>query len=88
MQTGAQSERVDMLRALRDAGFTGLIAFGLLLPLIGFQTGVNGSNELVLTTRWPLLFAFVAITAACRFIYSAALAPWLARRAPPPAPAG
>ncbi len=35
-----------MAGALRDAGFTGLIAFGLLLPLIGFLTGVNGSNEL------------------------------------------
>ena len=84
MQAGAQSERVDVVGALRDAGFTGLIAFGLFLPLIGFQTVVNGRNELILTTRWPLLFALVAITAAGRFIYSFALAPWLARRAQRP----
>jgi len=81
MRHGAQSERVDVVGALRGAGFIGLIAFGLFLPLIGFQTAVNGSNELILTTRWPFLFALVAITAAGRFIYSFLLAPWLTRRA-------
>jgi len=85
MQAGAQSERVDAAAALRDATFTGLIALGLLLPLIGFETSVNGSNELILTTRWPLLAALVAVTAAGRFVYSFALAPWLANRARRPA---
>src|ERR1700722_14325592 len=86
-QVGAQSGRVDAVGALRDAGFTGLVAFGVLLPLIGFLTGVDGSNQLVLTTRWPLLFAIVAIIAACRFLYCFALMPWLARRARRPVPA-
>ena len=81
-QAGAQSGRVDMTGALRDAGFTGLIAFGLLLPLIGFLTGVDGSNQLILTTRWPLLLAIVAVIAACRFLYCFAITPWLARRGP------
>jgi branched-chain amino acid transport system permease protein len=76
-----------MTGALRDAGFTGLVAFGVLLPLIGFLTGVDGSNQLVLTTRWPLLFIVVAIVAACRFLYCFTLMPWLARRAQRPAPA-
>src|SRR5271163_4020035 len=80
------SRRSDMgAGALRDAAFTALIAFGLLLPLIGFQTGVNGNNELVLTTRWPLLLTIVAVTAACRFAYLFALAPWLERRVQRPA---
>jgi branched-chain amino acid transport system permease protein len=83
-QAGAQSRRVDMTGALRDAGFTGVIAFGVLLPLIGFLTGVDGSNQLVLTTRWPLLFAIVAVIAACRFLYCFAITPWLARRAQQP----
>src|SRR6204780_612224 len=83
-QAGAQSGRVDMTGALRDAGFTGLVAFGVLLPLIGFLTGVDGSNQLVLTTRWPLLFIVVAIIAACRFLYCFALVPRLARRAQRP----
>src|SRR5258708_29119211 len=83
-QAGAQSGRVDMTGALRDAGFTGLIACGALLPLIGFLTGVDGSNQLVLTTRWPLLLAIVAIVAACRFLFCFAITPWLARRAQQP----
>ena len=40
-------------RALREAAFAGLIAFGLFLPLIGFVTVQNIRNELVLETRWP-----------------------------------
>jgi branched-chain amino acid transport system permease protein len=68
-------------RALRDAGFTGLIAFGLFLPLIGFLTGVNGSNELVLTTRWPLLVALTAIIAGSRLAYALVIEPRLKRRA-------
>jgi branched-chain amino acid transport system permease protein len=83
-QAGAQSGRVDITGALRDAGFTAFIAFGLFLPLIGFLTGVDGSNQLVLTTRWPLLFAVVAVVAACRFLYCFAITPWLARRAQQP----
>ena len=84
MASGAQSGRVDMTGALRDAGFTGLIAFGVLLPLIGFLTGVDGSNKLILTTRWPLLVAIVAVIVACRFLYCFAITPWLARRAQQP----
>ncbi len=83
-QAGAQSGRVDVTGALRDAGFTGLVAFGVLLPLIGFLTGVDGSNKLVLTTRWPLLLAVVAVVAVCRFLYCFAITPWLARRAQQP----
>jgi branched-chain amino acid transport system permease protein len=90
MQPAAQTGRVpaqygNATSALRDAAFTGAIAFGLFLPLIGFKTDVNGSNELILTTRWPLLFAFAAIAAAGRFAYAFAIAPWLARRAQQPA---
>ncbi len=84
MATGAPSRRVDFAGALRDAAFTGLVAFGLLLPLIGFETVTNIRDELILTTRWPLLFAFVVITAGGRFLYSFALAPWRIRRAQRP----
>ena len=59
----------------------GLLAFGLFLPLIGFNTVQNIRNELVLETRWPLLAAIVAIMAVGRFLYALLIAPWLARRA-------
>ncbi len=73
--------RVDPLAALRDAGITAAIAFGLFLPLIGFETQVNGDNALILTTRWPLLFAVVAAVGVGRLGYSLLLEPRLRARA-------
>src|SRR5215470_15927213 len=75
------ASRVDLTRALRAAAITGLIAFGILLPLIGFNTVQNIHNELVLETRWPLLGAMVAIIAGLRFVHAFLIAPWLERRA-------
>jgi branched-chain amino acid transport system permease protein len=74
-------DRVDTTAALRDAAITAAIAFGLFLPLIGFQTQVNGENALILTTRWPLLFTIVALVGAGRFAYSTLLEPRIRRRA-------
>src|SRR5882672_12345036 len=71
----------DLAGALRAAALAGLIAFGLFLPLIGFNTVQNIRNELVLETRWPLLAALVAIIAGGRFLQALLLAPWLERRA-------
>jgi branched-chain amino acid transport system permease protein len=85
MKADETARRVDALGALRDAAFTGLVVFGLFLPLIGFETVTNINDQLILTTRWPLLFAIVVMTAAGRFLYSFALAPWLAGRAQMPA---
>jgi branched-chain amino acid transport system permease protein len=78
--------RVDVVRALREGALAGLIAFGLFLPLIGFNTVQNIHNELVLETRWPLLAAMVAIMAVGRFLYALLVAPWRARRALRPRP--
>jgi branched-chain amino acid transport system permease protein len=80
MKEGAPATRVDWARALRDAGFTSLLAFGLFLPLIGFQTITDLRNELILTTRWPMLFIIVAVVGAGRLVYSLLLAPWLEQR--------
>jgi branched-chain amino acid transport system permease protein len=76
--------RLDVVRAVKDAALAGLLAFGLFLPLIGFQTVTNMRNELVLETRWPLFFTFVAIVAGGRLAYALAVAPWLAQRAARP----
>jgi branched-chain amino acid transport system permease protein len=81
----AQFGRVDFADAFRYAARTALIAFGLLLPLIGFQTVTDISDVLTLRTRWPLLFAIVAVTFVCCFVYSTTIAPWAARRAQRPA---
>src|SRR5450830_1514943 len=81
MHGGAQDRRVDVARALREAGVTALLAFGLFLPLIGFETAQNIRNELILETRWPLLFAIVAIVGVGRLAYSLVFEPWLKQRA-------
>ncbi len=78
--SAGEDRRGDAIAALRNSGLTALIAFGLFLPLIGFETAVNGQNELMLTTRWPLLFAIVAIVGIGRLLYSLAIEPRLRRR--------
>src|SRR5262245_20758711 len=78
--------RIDFAHALRESAVTGLIAFGLFLPLIGFNTVQTSHNELILQTRWPLLAALVAIVAGGRFLQALVIAPWLARRAMKPKP--
>jgi branched-chain amino acid transport system permease protein len=74
----------DIAHALRDAAVAGLIAFGLFLPLIGFRTVQDIRNELVLETRWPLLFSFVLLTTAARLFGSLVVTPWRERRAARP----
>jgi len=80
VEASAPASRVDIAGALRQTAITGLIAFGLLLPLIGFNTVQNIRNEIVLETRWPLLAALVAIIAGGRFLHAVLIAPWLRRR--------
>src|SRR3974377_1801427 len=80
MADGASAQRVDMARALPDAGFPAVLSLGLLLPLIGFQTITDTRNNLVLVTRWPLLFGLVAFVGIARFVFSIAIAPYLTQR--------
>jgi branched-chain amino acid transport system permease protein len=87
MAGAAQDRRADTLRALRDAGVTSLLAFGLFLPLIGLQTVTDIRNVLMLTTRWPLLFAVVAVVGVARLAYALAFDSWLKQRAQKPATA-
>src|SRR5882672_3913070 len=72
--------RPNLIRALRETAVTALLAFGLFLPLIGFNTVQNIRNELVLETRWPLLLTLVALIAAGRFVHVLIIVPALARR--------
>jgi branched-chain amino acid transport system permease protein len=84
MDGAAPSWRPDSIRALKDAGVTTLIAFGLLLPLVGFQTVTDVRNVLILQTRLPLLLALTASVGAGRLAYCLSISPWLARRAARP----
>jgi branched-chain amino acid transport system permease protein len=80
MTASARRERSEVVHALRDAGITALISFGLFLPLIGLLTTTNINNELRLTTRLPLLLVFVAIIAGGRLLVTLVIRPWAERR--------
>jgi len=67
--------------ALQDAAITAMLAFGLFLPLIGFETVTDIHNDLILRTRWPLLLAVVGAVGSGRLAYALLLAPRLHARA-------
>jgi branched-chain amino acid transport system permease protein len=77
----APAARHDIVRAAKDASLTAVLTFFLLLPLIGFKAVQNIRNELVLETRWSLLFTFVVIATGGRLLYSFIVVPWRERRA-------
>jgi branched-chain amino acid transport system permease protein len=88
MVGAAPGRRLDGIAALKDAGFTTLVAFGLLLPLVGFQTVTDVRNVLILQTRFPLLLALTACIGVGRLAYACSISPWreqwLERRAARP----
>jgi branched-chain amino acid transport system permease protein len=86
MAMGTPENDVDVVAALKRAGFTALIAFGLFLPLIGFKTTQDIHNELVLQSRFPLLLIFVAVPVAGSLVMSFIIAPRRARHRPHPQP--
>jgi len=73
--------RARLGEALRDTALTTLIALGVFLPLVGFQTTTDIRDVLVITTRWPLLFTLVGSIAAVHFVYALIVAPRLERGA-------
>jgi branched-chain amino acid transport system permease protein len=76
----AQTEAVDLGKAVKDALLAGLVALGLFAPVIGLVTVQNMANQLVLMTRWPLVAAMVALVVVGRFLLSIVIWPRLAAR--------
>jgi branched-chain amino acid transport system permease protein len=79
--TTTAAPRLEVGKALKDAGLTALITFALFLPLVGFKTVQNMRNELELETRMPLLLSFVAVITAAKLFGSLVVDPWRERRA-------
>jgi branched-chain amino acid transport system permease protein len=75
-----QVRQVLLVRALKEAAVTALLAVGLFLPLVALTTVQSMSNTLMLETQWGLFFSLVAIVVAARFAYVLVLGPWLERR--------
>ena len=66
--------------ALLEAFYSGLIALGMFVLIIGMKTDQNIHNELIIVPRWGLLFIVVAIVTIGRFVFAAYVWPELARR--------
>ncbi len=66
-----------MSRALREAFYAGIIAFGLFVLLIGLKTDQNIRNELILVQRWGLLAIVVGLVMAIRFAMVAYIRPFI-----------
>ena len=64
-------------RAVREALYAGVIAFGLFFLLIGVKTDQNIRNELILVQRWGLLAIVVGLVMIGRFLMVAYLHPYI-----------
>jgi branched-chain amino acid transport system permease protein len=73
--------RANYANAIKSAVFAAIVAFAILLPLVGFKTVQDIHNALVLDTRFGLLAIFVALFAAGAFLNSLYLVPWREARA-------
>ncbi|MGN6583996.1 MAG: high-affinity branched-chain amino acid ABC transporter permease LivM [Rhizobiaceae bacterium] len=66
--------------AFREAVYTGLVALGMFVLLVGLKTDQNIRNELILVQRWGLLAVFVGVAMVGRFVFAAFVRPALAKR--------
>ena len=59
-----------LAKSLKQAGFVGMVMFGLCVPIVAFRAEQNMSNELVLQPRWWLTLVFTALAALGSFLLS------------------
>ncbi|WP_332698028.1 high-affinity branched-chain amino acid ABC transporter permease LivM [Bosea sp. (in: a-proteobacteria)] len=60
--------QADMMAALKEAGFAGLVTLGLCIPIVAWSTRQNIENQLVLDPRWDTVAWAVAIVFVGRFL--------------------
>jgi branched-chain amino acid transport system permease protein len=60
----------DLVRALKDAGFTALITLGLCIPILSYRTDQSGAL-LFLTPRWGLVALVCTLAFAARLLQHA-----------------
>jgi branched-chain amino acid transport system permease protein len=66
--------------AIREALYAGVIAFGLFFLLVGFETGQNIRNELIIIPQWVKLALVVAAVMIVRFAMVAFIRPFVANQ--------
>jgi branched-chain amino acid transport system permease protein len=76
----ADSSSITPRNPINDALFTGAIAFGLFVLLIGFKSDQNIRNELILLPRPVLLVIFVVAAMAIRYFIDTVARPYFSAR--------
>lgn len=66
--TTPAKRQADMMAALKEAVFAGLVTLGLCIPIISWGTRQNIENQLVLDPRWDTVAWAVAIVFVGRFL--------------------
>ncbi|MGE0502386.1 MAG: high-affinity branched-chain amino acid ABC transporter permease LivM [Rhizobiaceae bacterium] len=64
-------------KAVREACYAGVIAFGLFVLLIGLKSDQNILNELIVVQRWGTLAIVVVLVMAVRFLMVAYVRPFM-----------
>ena len=57
-EMSAPSSPFPLVKSLKQAGFVGMVMFGLCVPIVAFRAEQNMNNELVLQSRWWLTLVF------------------------------
>ena len=70
--SSAQAQAFDLGKSLKQAGFVGMVMFGLCVPIVAFRAEQNMSNELVLQPRWWMTLVFTALAMLGSFLLSLA----------------
>jgi branched-chain amino acid transport system permease protein len=79
-QARKKSTREKLTIALKSAGVSALIMFGLCFPVVFFRADPDFSGQLRLLNRWPLVVACAGAAFVLRFVFVLAFAPRLRRR--------
>ena len=60
----------DFGKSLKQAGFAGMVMFGLCVPIVAFRAEQNMSNQLVLQSRWWMALVFTGLAMVGSFLLS------------------
>jgi branched-chain amino acid transport system permease protein len=60
----------NLKQALKDAGFAGMVTFGLCVPIVAFRAEQDMANKLVLQQRWWMALVITGLVVVARFLFS------------------
>ena len=64
------SDAFNLVQALKDAGFAGMVTFGLCVPIVAFRAEQDMANKLVLQQRWWMALVITGLVIVSRLLFS------------------